>query len=160
MSFRIFINLSYFIEFVLILIMLIFISKFLHLFSLLLAGGGVIGVAVIQSIYKKEGKTPEPHLAKGFRVLAFLSLLAILIMWVTGVIQTLVIYGGFNLGWSFHVKLLGATFILIASLIINIHLKKSAQNQIPPNQNTMKYCASAGRLGFLLALGGAIWTFA
>ena len=81
--------------------MLIFISKFLHLFSLLLAGGGVIGVAVIQSIYKKEGKTPEPHLAKGFRVLAFLSLLAILIMWVTGVIQTLVIYGGFNLGWSF-----------------------------------------------------------
>jgi len=24
----------------------------------------------------------------------------------------------------------------------------------------MKYCASAGRLGFLLALGGAIWTFA
>lgn len=140
--------------------MLIFISKFLHLFSLLLAGGGVIGVAVIQSIYKKEGKAPEPHLAKGFRVLAFLSLLAILIMWVTGVIQTLVIYGGFNLGWSFHVKLLGATFILIASLIINIHLKKSAQNQIPPNQNTMKYCASAGRLGFLLALGGAIWTFA
>ena len=36
-------------------IMIIFISKFLHLFSILLAGGGVIGVAVIQSIYKKEG---------------------------------------------------------------------------------------------------------
>ena len=81
-------------------------------------------------------------------------------MWVTGAIQTLVIYGGFNLGWSFHIKLLGATLILIASIIINIHLKKSAQNQTPPNQNTMKYCATAGRFGFLLALGGAIWTFA
>ena len=140
--------------------MIVFICKFLHLISLFIAGGGGIGNAVIQSIYKKEGKIPEPHLAKGFRVLAFLSLLAIIIMWVTGVILTIVIYGGFNLGWSFHVKLLGATFILIASLIINIHLKKSAQNQTPPNQNTMKYCASAGRLGFLLALGGAIWTFA
>ena len=81
-------------------------------------------------------------------------------MWVTGIIQTLLIYGGFNLGWSFQIKLLVATFILIASLIINIHLKKSAQNQIPPYQNTMKYCASAGRIGFLLALSGAIWTFA
>tara|TARA_B100000925_G_scaffold168526_1_gene126811 strand:- start:853 stop:1290 length:438 start_codon:yes stop_codon:yes gene_type:complete len=141
-------------------IMIIFISKFLHLFSLLLAGGGVIGVTVIQYIYKKEKKIPEPQLAKGFRVLAFLSLLAIAIMWVTGIIQTFIIYGGFDLGWSFYIKILGATFILIASLIINIHLKKSAQKQILPNQNTMKYCASAGRIGFLLALGGAIWTFA
>ena len=140
--------------------MLIFISKFLHLFSLLLAGGGVIGVAVIQSIYKKEGKIPEPHLAKGFRVLAFLSLLAIVIMWVTGIILTLVIYGSFSLGWAFHVKLLGATIILIVSLTINIHLKKSAQNQTPPDPNVMRYLASTGRLGFLLALGGAIWTFA
>ena len=97
--------------------MLIFISKFLHLFSLLLAGGGVIGVAVIQYIYNKEEKIPEPHLAKGFRVLAFLSLLAITIMWITGIIQTLIIYGGFNLGWFIHIKLLGATLILIASLI-------------------------------------------
>ena len=51
--------------------MIIFISKFLHLFSLLLAGGGVIGVTVIQYIYKKEKKIPEPQLAKGFRVLVF-----------------------------------------------------------------------------------------
>ena len=68
--------------------MIIFISKFLHLFSLLLAGGGVIGAAVIQSIYKKEGKIPEPHLAKGFRILAFLSLIAIITMWATWIIQT------------------------------------------------------------------------
>ncbi len=139
--------------------MIIFISKFLHLFSLLLAGGGVIGAAVIQSIYKKEGKVPEPHLAKSFRILAFLSLIAIVTMWVTGILQTLVIYGGFNLGWSFHLKLLGATLILIGSIIINLHLKKSAQNQSPPNQITLKYSASMARIGFLLALGGAIWTF-
>ena len=140
--------------------MIVFICKFLHLISLFIAGGGGIGNAVIQSIYKKEGKIPEPHLAKSFRVLAFISLIAVIVMWVTGIILAILIYSGFNLGWSFHVKLLGATFILIASIIINIHLKKSAQNQKPPNQNTMKYCASAGRLGFLLALGGAIWTFA
>lgn len=140
--------------------MFLFVCKFLHLISLFVAGGGGIGSAVIQSIYKKEGKIPEPHLAKGFRILAFLSLLAIVIMWVTGIILTLVIYGSFSLGWAFHVKLLGATIILIISLTVNIHLKKSAQNQTPPDPNAMRYLASTGRLGFLLALGGAIWTFA
>ncbi len=51
--------------------MIIYICKFLHLISLFIAGGGGIGSAVIQSIYKKEGKVPEPHLARGFKVLAF-----------------------------------------------------------------------------------------
>ena len=98
-------------------IMIIFISKFLHLFSLLLAGGGVIGTAVIQSIYKKEGKIPEPHLAKGFRVLAFFSLIAIITMWTTGIFQTIVIYGSFNLGWSFHLKLFEVILFLIFFLV-------------------------------------------
>ena len=45
-------------------------------------------------------------------------------------------------------------------MLINVHLRKSAKNQIPPNQNTLKYSATFARIGFLLALGGAIWTFA
>ena len=79
--------------------MIVFICKFLHLISLFIAGGGGIGNAVIQSIYKKEGKIPEPHLAKSFRVLAFISLIAVIVMWVTGIILAILIYGGFNLGW-------------------------------------------------------------
>jgi uncharacterized membrane protein len=139
--------------------MIVFICKFLHLISLFIAGGGGIGNAVIQSIYKKEGKIPEPHLAKSFRVLAFISLIAVVVMWVTGIILAILIYGSFNLGWSFHVKLLGATLILLTSLLINVHLKKCSQNQIPPNQTLMKYSASLARLGLILAIAGAIWTF-
>jgi len=139
--------------------MIVFICKFLHLISLFIAGGGGIGNTVIQSIYKKEGKIPEPHLAKSFRVLAFISLIAVVVMWVTGIILAILIYGSFNLGWSFHVKLLGATLILLTSLLINVHLKKCSQNQIPPNQKLMKYSASLARLGLILAIAGAIWTF-
>ncbi|NCV38938.1 MAG: hypothetical protein EBW64_06595 [Betaproteobacteria bacterium] len=127
--------------------------------SLFIAGGGGIGNAVIQSIYKKEGKIPEPHLAKSFRVLAFISLIAVIVMWVTGIILVILIYSGFNLGWSFHVKLFGATLILLTSLLINVHLKKCSQNQMPPNQILMKYSASLARLGLILAIAGAIWTF-
>ena len=139
--------------------MIVFICKFLHLISLFIAGGGGIGNAVIQSIYKKEGKIPEPHLAKSFRVLAFISLIAVIVMWVTGIILAILIYGSFNLGWSFHVKLLGATLILLTSLLINVHLKKCSQNQIPTNQTLMKYSASLARLGLILAIAGAIGTF-
>ena len=139
--------------------MFIFVCKFLHLISLFVAGGGGIGNAVIQSIYKKEGKIPEPHLAKSFRILAFISLIAVMMMWVTGIILVILIYGSFNLGWSFHVKLLGATLILLTGFFMNVHLKKCSQKQIPPNQQLMKYSASLARLGLVLAIAGAIWTF-
>ena len=139
--------------------MLIFVCKFLHLISLFIAGGGVIGNAVIQSIYKKEAKIPEPHLAKSFRILAFISLIAVITMWVTGFVLVILIYGGFDLGWYFHIKLIGATLILLSVLFVNLHLKKCSQNQIPPNQQLIKYSASIARLGLILAIAGAIWTF-
>ena len=139
--------------------MIVFVCKFLHLISLFIAGGGGIGNAVIQSIYKKEGKIPEPHLAKSFRILAFISLIAVITMWVTGVVLAILIYGGFDLGWYFHIKLIGATLILLSVLYVTLHLKKCSQNQIPPNQQLMKYSASIARLGLILAIAGAIWTF-
>ena len=139
--------------------MIIFILKFIHLISLFFAGGGAIGSAVIQSIYKKEGKVPEPHLAKGFRILAFLSLLAVITMWVTGLIMLISIYGSFNLGWTFHMKLLGASLILIPVAYVNFHLQQASKKQIPPNPKVIKYTTSASRIGLILAISGAVGTF-
>ena len=139
--------------------MIIYICKFLHLISLFIAGGGGIGSTVIQSIYKKEGKVPEPHLAKGFKFLAFLSLLAIITMWVTGIILLFLIYGSFNLGWAFHIKLFGASLILITSVFINAYLYISAKKSLSPNQKYINNSASLSRLGLILAIAGAIGSF-
>ena len=140
--------------------MFLFVCKFLHLISLFVAGGGGIGSAVIQSIYIKEGKAPEPHLSKGFKILAFLSLLAILTMWVTGVILVNYIYGSFSLGWAFHMKLFGATLVLISVTFINFHLYNSSQKKSSPNQSYLKYSATISRVGLVLAIAGAIGSFA
>ena len=102
---------------------------------------------------------PEPHLAKGFKVLAFLSLLAIITMWVTGIILLLVIYGSFNLGWTFHMKLFGASLILITAIFINMHLYVSAKKSLPLNQKYIKNSGSLSRLGLILAIAGAIGSF-
>ena len=140
--------------------MFLFVCKFLHLISLFVAGGGGIGSAVIQSIYLKEGKAPEPHLSKGFKILAFLSLLAILTMWVTGVILVIYIYGSFALGWTFHMKLFGATLVLISVTFINFHLYNSSQKKSSPNRSYLKYSATISRVGLVLAIAGAIGSFA
>ena len=102
---------------------------------------------------------PEPHLAKGFKVLAFLSLLAIITMWVTGIILLLVIYGSLNLGWTFHMKLFGASLILITAIFINMHLYVSAKKSLSPNQKYIKNSGSLSRLGLILAIAGAIGSF-
>ena len=140
--------------------MFLFVCKFLHLISLFVAGGGGIGSAVIQSIYKKEGKVPEPHVSKGFQILAFLSLLAILTMWVTGVILVIYIYGSLALGWAFHMKLFGATLVLISLTFINFHLYNSSQKKSSPNQSYLKNSATISRVGLVLAIAGAIGSFA
>ena len=140
--------------------MFLFVCKFLHLISLFVAGGGGIGSAVIQSIYIKAGKVPEPHLSKGFKILAFLSLLAILTMWVTGVILVIYIYGSFALGWAFHMKLFGATLVLISVTFTNFHLYNSSQKKSSPNQLYLKYSATISRVGLVLAIAGAIGSFA
>ena len=139
--------------------MVIFICKFLHYLALFIAGGAGIGNSVIQSIYQKEGKVPEPHLARAFRVLVKLALISIIAIWVTGFIMVYSIYGSFNLGWAFHMKLLGATLLLMGVAYINFHLNNSFKNQLPPNTVLLKRVVSINRLSLVLILSGAILAF-
>ena len=139
--------------------MVIFICKFVHYLALFIAGGAGIGNSVIQSIYQKEGKVPEPHLARAFRVLVKLALISIIAIWVTGFIMVYSIYGSFNLGWAFHMKLLGATLLLMGVAYINFHLNNSFKNQLPPNTVLLKRIVSINRLSLVLILSGAILAF-
>ncbi len=139
--------------------MVIFICKFVHYLALFIAGGAGIGNSVIQSIYQKEGKVPEPHLARAFRVLVKLALISIIAIWVTGFIMVYSIYGSFNLGWAFHMKLLGATLLLMGVAYINFHLNNSFKNQLPPNTVLLKRVVSINRLSLVLILSGAILAF-
>ena len=139
--------------------MIIFLCKFIHYLALFIAGGAGIGNGVIQSIYQKEGKIPEPHLAKAFRVLVKLALISIISIWVTGLIMVYSIYGSFNLGWPFHMKLFGATVLLLGVAYINFHLNNSFKNQQPPNTALLKRIVSINRLSLVLILSGAILAF-
>ena len=53
--------------------------------------------------------------------LARIGLVAPILLWITGFGLSYQIYGGMNLGWSFNVKLFGATVFLGTMIFVNVY---------------------------------------
>lgn len=83
---------------------LIIILKFFHYLSLFLAGGLGVANAILFKNHQKAGTPPAPPVRKTMMTLARLGLIAIIILWVTGIALTNKIYGSFALGWAFHLN--------------------------------------------------------
>lgn len=116
---------------------LIVALKFFHYLSLFLAGGLGVANGLLAKAHQKAQMPPAPPVQKTMMTLARLGLVAVVILWVTGIILTTQIYGSFNLGWAFHLKLLGATTLLLVIAFLNFHLTMSAKKGTPPNPKIM-----------------------
>ena len=132
----------------------IIILKFIHYLALFLAGGLGIGGAIIQSSHLKAETPPAPPVQRAMRTLAWLSLIAVVLLWITGFGLAYLIYGGMNIGWAFHVKLLGATGLLVANIGLNIHLSSITRTGSAPNPRLMKIIPMLARASLVLVLGG------
>jgi len=132
----------------------VIILKFIHYLALFLAGGLGIGGAIIQSSHLKAETPPAPPVQRAMRTLAWLSLIAVVLLWITGFGLAYLIYGGMNIGWAFHVKLLGATGLLVANIGLNIHLSSTTRTGSAPNPRLMKIIPMLARASLGLVLGG------
>ena len=132
----------------------IILLKVLHYLSLFLAGGlGVANVMLFKN-HQKAGMPPAPPVQKTMMTLARLGLIAIVILWLTGIPLTYKVYGSFDLGWPFHLKLLGATSLLSAVAFLNLHLTKQSRDGNPPNPKVMKIVPSIARASLVVVLVG------
>ena len=132
----------------------IILLKVLHYLSLFLAGGlGVANVMLFKN-HQKAGMPPAPPVQKTMMTLARLGLIAIVILWLTGLPLTYKVYGSFDLGWPFHLKLLGATSLLGAVAFLNLHLTKQSRDGNPPNPKVMKIVPSIARASLVVVLVG------
>ena len=132
----------------------IILLKVLHYLSLFLAGGlGVANVMLFKN-HQKAGMPPAPPVQKTMMTLARLGLIAIVILWLTGIPLTYKVYGSFDLGWPFHLKLLGATSLLGAVAFLNLHLTKQSRDGNPPNPKVMKIVPSIARASLVVVLVG------
>ena len=128
--------------------------KVVHYVSLFLAGGlGVANVMLFKN-HQKAGMPPAPPVQKTMMTLARLGLIAIVILWLTGIPLTYKVYGSFDLGWPFHLKLLGATPLIGAVAFLNLHLTKQAKDGNPPNPKVMKIVSPIARASLVIVLVG------
>ncbi len=135
------------------------VLKILHFFSILFAGGVTVGSGVIQAAYLRAGEAPPPYIGKAFALLGYIGLGSIVALWVTGIGLSYLIYGGMAINGAFHVKLLGAAIVLGISAYANLHVHQAIKAKRPPNAALMKRLVQSGRLGLVLAIGGAAVAF-
>ena len=135
------------------------ILKTLHYFSILFAGGVTVEGGVIQAAYMKAGDTPPRYIGKAFALLGYIGLGPIVTLWVTGVGLSHLIYGSLAINSVFHMKLLGAAIVLLISAYANLHVYQAIKARRPPNGPLMKRLFQAGRVGLVLAIGGAAVAF-
>jgi hypothetical protein len=135
------------------LITIIFL-KFLHYASLFLAGGLGVANAMLFKNHKKAEMPPAPPVQKTMLTLAKLGLVSIVLLWTTGIPLTFKVYGTFDLGWPFHLKMFGATTLLAAVAFLNMHLTQQSKAGSSPNPSVMKFIPPIARTSLALVLVG------
>ena len=132
----------------------VILLKFFHYISLFLAGGLGVANAMLVKNHQKAAVPPALPVQKTMMTLARLGLVAIVVLWITGILLTHQIYGSFSLGWAFHLKLFGATVLLGVVSFLNFHLSNSAKHGNPPDPKVMKIVPPVARTSLVIVLFG------
>ena len=128
--------------------------KFLHYLALFLAGGLGVANGLLAKAHQMAGQPPALPVQQTMMKLARLGLFAIILLWVTGIGLSHLIYGGFAVGWAFHMKLLGATILLGSISFLNFHLTSTSKIGVPPSPSVMKIIPMISRGALVLVLLG------
>ena len=139
--------------------MMLIIIKFLHYLAIVFAGGVLVGGGVIQSVYTKANEVPNLHVSKILKLLGYIGLASLIILWITGLLLSNIIYGGFSINSAFTIKIVAAAFLLGMSIFVNLHVYNASKRQIPPNKKIMKIATMSGRGLLVIVLIGAAIAF-
>ena len=139
--------------------MSLILLKFLHYLAILFAGGVLVGGGLIQAVFTRANQVPDINVSKVLKILGYLGLSALIILWITGILLSNIIYGGFVINTAFTIKIIAAAFLLIISFIVNLHVFNSSKNNQPPNKSIMKIATMLGRGLILIVLIGAAVAF-
>ena len=139
--------------------MSLILLKTLHYLAILFAGGLLVGGGLIQAVYARANQVPDINIAKVLKILGYLGLASLIILWITGILLSNLIYGGFSINYAFNVKILAAAILLIISFVVNIHVYNSSKNNQPPNKSIMKVATMSGRGLIIVVLFSAAIAF-
>ena len=119
--------------------------KFIHYLAIVFAGGVLVGGGVIQSVYARVNQIPDLTTAKILKLLGYIGLISLVTLWISGIILSINLYGGFIINSAFTIKIIAAGILLGLSAFVNFHVYNSSKNNLPPNKTIMKIVTMTGR---------------
>ena len=131
--------------------------KIIHMLGLMGGGAAMIGNGLLMKRVMSAGAPPPDMVASTMRVLGFVGLASIVLLWLTGIVMTLQLGVAFDA--SYLIKLIGAAVVLGAVSTMSIHSANAAKAGGPPNFQLMKRMASFARIGVLVAIIFAVLVF-
>ena len=138
---------------------LIITLKFIHYLAIVFSGGVLVGSGVIQSVYAKANQIPDLTTAKILKLLGYIGLISLIVLWISGIVLSINLYGGFIINSAFTIKIIAAGFLLGLSVFINFHVFNSSKNNLPPNKAIMKIATMSGRGLLVIVLIAAAIAF-
>ncbi len=139
--------------------MSLIVLKTFHYLAILFAGGVLVGGGLIQGVFTRANQVPDINVSRVLKILGYLGLVALIILWITGILLSSIIYGGFAINTAFTIKILAAAILLIISFVVNIHVYNSSKKNQPPNKLIMKMATMSGRSLILIVLVAAAIAF-
>ena len=124
---------------------LIITLKFIHYLAIFFSGGVLVGGGVIQSVYAKANQIPDLTIAKILKLLGYIGLISLIVLWISGIVLSINLYGGFIINSAFTIKIIAAGFLLVLSAFTNFHVFNCSKNNLPPNKTIMKIATMSGR---------------
>jgi hypothetical protein len=138
---------------------LIITLKFIHYLAIVFSGGVLVGSGVIQSVYAKANQIPDLTTAKILKLLGYIGLISLIVLWISGIVLSINLYGGFIINSAFTIKIIAAGFLLGLSAFVNFHVFNSSKNNLPPNKTIMKIATMSGRGLLIIVLISAAIAF-
>ena len=133
--------------------------KTFHYLAILFAGGVLVGGGLIQAVFTRTNQVPDINVSKILKILGYLGLASLVVLWITGILLSNLIYRGFSINTAFTIKIIAAAFLLIISFIVNIHVFNASKNNQPPNKSIMKFSTMSARGLIIVVLFGAAIAF-
>jgi len=138
---------------------LIITLKFIHYLAIVFSGGVLVGGGVIQSVYAKANQIPDLTISNILKLLGYIGLISLIVLWISGIALSINLYGGFIINSAFTIKIIAAGFLLGLSAFINFHVFNSSKNNLPPNKTIMKIATMSGRGLLVIVLIAAAIAF-
>ena len=72
--------------------MSIILLKLFHYLAIVFSGGVLVGGGLIQAVYTRANQVPDINVSKVLKILGYLGLASLLVLWITGILLSNLIY--------------------------------------------------------------------